>query len=305
MADDASLNEDIELLLTALHAYSPELVETQERAATAVEDKEAAYQQLYRYAGDIQRLIAERSESSQVEEEKNSAYRQLESYGRDFQKLLKQREDAYDALARAHIDTLRRLVAAAEYKDDDTGVHIVRMSNFSALIARALGEDDAYCSLLLQASPMHDIGKIGVPDSILKKPGKLTDEEWVVMRKHPEYGAKILQGSDVPVLQLAAEVALAHHEKFDGSGYPAGLKGEAIPQSGRIVALADFFDAVTMDRVYRPAFPDDKAFEMVREGEGTHFDPKVVEAFFSVADEIVKTRDQINREIESQLEAGA
>ena len=148
---------------------------------------------------------------------------------------------------------------------------------------------------LEQASPMHDIGKIGIPDDVLKKPSKLTEAEWVLMRKHPEYGANILSGSDVPVLQMAEEVALAHHEKFDGSGYPLNLQGEQIPLSARIVALADFFDALTMDRCYRPAFSDEKALAMVKEGSGTHFDPHVVKAFFSVSNDIINERDRINK----------
>lgn len=163
------------------------------------------------------------------------------------------------------------------------------------MIACAYGQDKKYCYLLEQASPMHDIGKIGIPDNVLQKPGKLTEEEWECMRKHPEYGANILSGSDAPVLQMAEEVALAHHEKFDGSGYSSKLKGKKIPLSGRIVALADFFDAVTMDRCYRPAFTDEKAFDMVNENNGTHFDPEVVKAFFSVSDEIINERDRINK----------
>jgi putative two-component system response regulator len=170
------------------------------------------------------------------------------------------------------------------------------MSRFSSIIARAYGQDEKYCHLLEQASPMHDIGKIGIPDSVLKKPGKLTEQEWECMRKHPEYGANILSGSDVPVLQLAEEVALSHHEKFDGSGYPSNLKSEQIPLSGRIVALADFFDAITMDRCYRPAFSDEKALAMVKENSGSHFDPDVVNAFFSVSHEIICERDRINEE---------
>ncbi|NQZ52896.1 MAG: HD domain-containing protein [Piscirickettsiaceae bacterium] len=230
-----------------------------------------------------------------VEQEKLTAYKQLERYSSDIVTIIKQREDAYNAVAMAHLDTLQRLAVAAEYKDDDTGVHILRMSNFSAIIARAYGMDKEYCRLLLQASPMHDIGKIGIPDRVLKKPGKLTEDEWEVMRKHPEYGYEILSGSEVPVIMLAAEIALAHHEKFDGSGYPNGLSGTEIPLSGRIVALADFFDAVTMDRCYRPAMTDDNAQSLIEIGKGKHFDPEVVDAFLSVLDELIATRDEINK----------
>lgn len=252
--------------------------------------------QLFHYARDVHKLVAERNIALINKSEKNAAYKQLHRFNHDFMILLEQKETSYKALESSHLDTIRRLAAAAEFKDDDTGVHIIRMSRISSIIARAYGQDEKYCNLLEQASPMHDIGKIGIPDSVLKKPGKLTEEEWVCMRKHPEYGANILSGSDVPVLQMAEEVALSHHEKFDGSGYPSNLKGDQIPLSGRIVALADFFDAITMDRCYRPAFSDEKALAMVRENDGTHFDPEVVAAFFSVSDEIICERDRINQE---------
>lgn len=261
-------------------------------------EKQAVQAQLYRYAEDIQKLLAERGTDDIKEKEKNAAYKQLERFNHDFLLLLEQKEKSYKALEFSHLDTIRRLAAAAEYKDDDTGVHIVRMSRFASIIARAYGQDEEYCNLLEQASPMHDIGKIGIPDNILKKPGKLTADEWVIMRKHPEYGANILSGSEVPVIMMAEEVARAHHEKFDGSGYPSQLKGNDIPLNGRIVALADFFDAITMDRCYRPAFSDEKALEMVKENSGTHFDPKVVDAFFSVSDEIIELRNRINNESE-------
>jgi putative two-component system response regulator len=259
-------------------------------------EKEGLQAQLFRYAQDIQKLFAERDEAVKNEKEGNAAYKQLERFKHDFMMLLEQKEKSYQALESSHLDTIRRLAIAAEFKDNDTGKHIVRMSRFSSMIARAYGQDEKYCNLLEQASPMHDIGKIGIPDNVLKKPGKLTEEDWVLMRKHSEYGANILSGSDVPVLQMAEEVALGHHEKFDGSGYPSNLKGLQIPLSARIVALADFFDALTMDRCYRPAFSDEKALTMVEENSGTHFDPSVVKAFFSVSDDIINERNKINNE---------
>ncbi|MBA6339579.1 HD domain-containing protein [Colwellia sp. MB02u-10] len=259
-------------------------------------EKEDLQAQLFRYAQDIQKLLFERDIAAMNENEKNAAYKQLERFNHDFMILIEQKEKSYQALESSHLDTIRRLATAAEFKDDDTGAHIIRMSRFSSIIARAYGQDEKYCNLLEQASPMHDIGKIGIPDDVLKKPGKLTKAEWVLMRKHPEYGANILSGSDVPVLQMAEAVALAHHEKFDGSGYPSNLQGEQIPLSARIVALADFFDALTMDRCYRPAFSDEKALAMVKESSGTHFDPNVVKAFFSVSNDIINERDRINKE---------
>ena len=259
-------------------------------------EKEELQAQLFRYAQDIQKLLAERNMAVMNENEKNAAYKQLERFNHDFMILMEQKEKSYQALESSHLDSIRRLATAAEFKDDDTGTHIVRMSRFSSIIARAYGQDEKYCNLLEQASPMHDIGKIGIPDDVLKKPGKLTEAEWVLMQKHTEYGANILSGSDVPVIQMAEEVALAHHEKFDGSGYPSNLQGEQIPLSARIVALADFFDALTMDRCYRPAFSDEKALAMVKESSGTHFDPNVVKAFFSVSNDIINERDRINKE---------
>lgn len=263
---------------------------------TTQAEKRGLQSQLFRYAEDLHKLLAERELFAMNESEKKAAYSQLERFNHDFMLLMEQKEKSYKALELSHLDTIKYLAAAAVFKDDDTGEHIDRMSRFSAIIARAYGQDENYCSLLQQASPMHDIGKIGIPDSVLKKPGKLTEQEWECMRKHPEYGANILSGSEVPLIQMAAEVALTHHEKFDGSGYPSKLIGDQIPLSGRIVALADFFDAITMDRCYRPAFSDEKALTMVMENSGSHFDPDVVKAFFSVSDEIIKERDRINNE---------
>lgn len=219
---------------------------------------------------------------------------QLERFAQDLQRAVRQRNRAHDEIAAARLDTLQRLAAAAEFKDDDTGYHIMRMSYFSALIARAYGMKPDYCENMLHAARMHDIGKIAIPDAVLKKPGPLTDEEWDVMRTHPEIGATLLHDPDIPLFRLAAQVALAHHEKFDGSGYPTGLKGRAIPLGGRIVAVADFFDALTMDRCYRPAVPVEKVFSMLRESAGSHFDPDVVEAFFQVKDQILDLRKRIN-----------
>lgn len=297
MQKESTLDNDIESLVHQL-SHTPAGMELALETIGMVErEKDETYAQLYRYAADLQQLQSRRDSVDELKSDKDAAYKQLDKFGTDFQKLLKERESAYDALARSHLETLQRLAIAAEYKDDDTGVHIVRMSHFSSIIARSHGQDDDYCALILQASPMHDIGKIGVPDSVLKKPGKLTDDEWEQMRRHPEYGASILSGSEVPVIRAAAEIALSHHEKYDGSGYPSGLSGNDIPLSGRIVALADYFDALTMDRVYRKAFHDKKVFGMIRDNNGSHFDPDVVEAFFKVIEEIIQERERINSQV--------
>lgn len=292
MAIDNFIGNEMDLLVKKLASTTTELNSNLD----AVNHHNDSYLQvqLFYYAQDIQKLLVERNSAVRNEKESSAAYKQLERFKNDFMILLEEKEKSYQALQSSHLDTIRRLATAAEFKDDDTGEHIVRMSRFSSMIAQAYGQDEKYCHLLEQASPMHDIGKIGIPDNILKKPGKLTDAEWGLMRQHPEYGASILSGSDVPVLKMAEEVALAHHEKFDGSGYPFNLHGEQIPLSARIVALADFFDAITMDRCYRPAFSDKKALAMVIEGNGTHFDPNVVKAFLSISDDIIKEREIIN-----------
>jgi putative two-component system response regulator len=294
MSKDDFIGDEMDSLVEKLKSTKTDIKLAWDIVKVTEAEKQDLQAQLFRYAEDMHKLIAERDLFAIDESEKKAAYSQLERFNRDFMLLMKQKEKSYKALELSHLDTIRYLAAAAEFKDDDTGEHIVRMSRFSYVIARAYGQDENYCSLLEQASPMHDIGKIGIPDNVLKKPGKLTEQEWECMRKHPEYGANILSGSEVPLIQMAAEVALTHHEKFDGSGYPSKLIGDQIPLSGRIVALADFFDAVTMDRCYRPAFSDEEALNMVIGNSGTHFDPDVVKAFLSVSDEIINERNKIN-----------
>lgn len=193
-------------------------------------------------------------------------------------------------LKKAYLDTIFRLAIAAEYRDDDTAEHLHRMSNYSAIIARNYGLDDHFVENILYASPMHDVGKLGIPDAILQKPGKLTPEEFEIMKSHTLIGAKILANSEAEVLQLAETVALTHHEKYDGTGYPRGLKGEEIPLVGRIVAIADVFDALTSKRYYKPAYPVEKALNIIEEGKGKHFDSTLVDAFFDSMDEILEIR---------------
>jgi len=179
----------------------------------------------------------------------------------------------------AQIETVRRLSAAAEFRDQDTGAHITRISAFAARIARRAGLPPGHCQLIERASPLHDVGKVAIPDSVLLKPGALTPAERAVMQSHAEIGHRLLDGSASPVLQMAAVVALTHHERFDGSGYPRGLASEEIPIEGRIVAIADVFDAITSDRVYRPAMTVEQAIAVLREGRGTHFDPVLLDHF--------------------------
>ncbi|WP_417502170.1 HD domain-containing phosphohydrolase [Marinobacter sp.] len=197
-----------------------------------------------------------------------------------------------DELVKTRLSVVQRLGRAAEYKDNETGLHVIRMSHFSRLIALAAGFGESWADTLLNAAPMHDVGKIGIPDAILQKPGKLGPDEWAVMQTHPEIGAEIIGDDGSNLLDMAREVALNHHEKWDGSGYPKGLKGTDIPVSARIVALADVFDALTSERPYKSAWPIDKATGLIREQTGKHFDPDLVEAFFQCLPAILEVRER-------------
>jgi putative two-component system response regulator len=186
------------------------------------------------------------------------------------------------ALERSYRDAILMLGQAGHYNDTDTGAHIWRMAAYARALAQAYGWDADSSERLELAAPMHDTGKIGIPQSILRKPGPLDEQEWVVMRTHPQIGYDILNKSEAPVFQLAAEVALRHHERWDGSGYPGGLRGEDIPQSARIVALADVFDALSMKRPYKEPWAVDRIVEHVRANSETHFDPGLVEVFLNI-----------------------
>jgi HD-GYP domain-containing protein (c-di-GMP phosphodiesterase class II) len=193
-----------------------------------------------------------------------------------------------ERLKQAHLDTMLRLSVAVEFRDSCTYDHIRRMAGTSALVARAMGLPETQVELIRSASPMHDIGKIGIPDAVLQKPGPLTPEERLVMEKHPQIGAEILGNSTNELLAAAREVALTHHERWNGEGYPGRLKGEAIPISGRIVGLADVFDALASKRSYKAAMPLAKILEIVRGERGKHFDPQCVDALMSTLDEVLK-----------------
>jgi len=224
---------------------------------------------------------------------------QMEQFVADFRRMYRERNEALKEVTRAHHAALLQLSMAADLKDDDTGVHIVRIGYLAEALALLLGEAHSYASMLRKAAPMHDVGKIGIPDSILKKPGPLSLEEREVMNRHPAMGAEILGRSNIPVFRMAAELALTHHERFDGTGYPAGLVGEGIPLSGRITAVVDFFDALTMDRVYRKALPVERVLEMMVAERGRAFDPRVVDIFVENAAQIDALRRKITGECPS------
>lgn len=185
-------------------------------------------------------------------------------------------------LNETRLQIIRRLGRAAEFKDNETGTHVIRMSWFSLFLAEAIGLPATWCELLYNAAPMHDVGKIGIPDRILLKPGKLDTDEWQIMKQHAQFGADILGDASSPLLKLAKEVALTHHEKWNGKGYPNGLRGEEIPLSGRIVAIADVFDALTSERPYKQAWSEERAIAFLRNEAGEHFDPNLVEPFISI-----------------------
>jgi two-component system, response regulator RpfG len=189
-------------------------------------------------------------------------------------------------------ETLLRLARAGEYRDEETGYHLIRMSRYSRLIASAVGLGDDETETVELAAPLHDIGKIGIPDQILLKPDKLDDAEWQVMQRHPVIGHEILKGSASKYVRMGALIALGHHEKYNGSGYPNGLVGDHIPLCARIVAVADVYDALTSVRPYKTAWAADKAFQHLAAQASQHFDPRLVEAFLAMKKEVVQIQNE-------------
>ncbi len=204
-------------------------------------------------------------------------------------------EELNKALGRikeASLETIYRLSIASEYRDEDTGAHVKRVSRYSAAVARSMGLDESTVESILYAAPMHDLGKIGIPDQILVKPARLDTVEWEIMKQHTVIGAKILRGSDAEFISIAETIALCHHERWDGSGYPNGLKGKDIPITSRITAIADVFDALTSTRPYKGALSISMALAQINEDRGKQFDPDVVDAFFRIQDEIVAIKEK-------------
>ncbi len=204
---------------------------------------------------------------------------------KDNKRRTRELKNALTELEVAQAETVRRLSMAVEFRDEDTGKHVERIGRFSVLLAEAIGMDAEFCERIRHAAPLHDVGKVAIPDHILLKPGRLTPEERAIVETHAEEGHRLVRGSSSAILDMAATIALSHQEKWDGSGYPRGLKGEAIPIEGRIVAVADVFDALTSDRVYRPAFSVEEAIKMMRDERGQHFDPVLLDAFMEVLEE--------------------
>jgi len=213
----------------------------------------------------------------------------------EIQLTYKEREikKAYQFLNESHIKSLDILAKAAEYRDDDTGQHIVRIGKFSEIIAKALELSDGDIEKIIHAAPMHDIGKVGIPDKILQKPGKLTKEEFDIMKNHTTIGANIFKGAEHPFHLASGIIALTHHEKYNGKGYPRGVAGEDIHLYGRIVAVADVFDALLSKRPYKDPWPLEKVVELIKSERGEHFDPLIVDCFLNSLNEILEAREKL------------
>jgi len=224
-----------------------------------------------------------------------------ENYRKKLRKAYEKLEKAYRELWDSHVEMIFRLALMAEYRDLATGTHLVRIAEYSAIIAEAFGLPKREVEIIRYSSPMHDAGKIALPDTILKKKGKLTSEEIKLVREHPAIGAEIFKSARSTIMRACGIIALTHHERFDGAGYPQGLKGKEIPLYGRIVGLADVFEAFTAKRSYKKAYGFDRSASMVIERAGSHFDPDVVMAFVRSRDRIKKVWEA-NRDIEEFLE---
>ncbi len=240
----------------------------------------ASQAQLNLYAQDLRKLLdAERERTEQL----TSAHRQLLLYATELRQTLEREQENSRQLAQAHLDTAQRLNQAVRYKDNETANHNVRLSHYSAVLAENLGWDPERTHLLFDAAPLHDLGKVGVPDAILQKPDKLDENEWALIKLHPSIGANLLDHRSSPLLQMAREIALGHHENWDGSGYPLGLRGTQIAAPARLVHLVDVYDALRSTRPYKNGFTHARAAEIITRGDGRtlpqHFEPTLVSAF--------------------------
>ncbi|GMR21337.1 MAG: two-component system response regulator [Gammaproteobacteria bacterium] len=278
------------------HTYLPVLV------LTAQIDRETRLRALNNGARDFLTKPFDRQEAlNRIHNilEVHSLHKTIRNQNEGLESRIRERtQELYDT----RLEIVQRLGRAAEYRDNETGNHIIRMSKYSQLLALAAGMNEYEAEQILHASPMHDIGKIGIPDNILLKPGKLDAEEWKIMQSHTTIGDRILSGSSTELLELAREIAMTHHERWDGSGYPNSLKGEEIPLYGRIVALCDVFDALTSERPYKKAWTVEDAMMEVHRSSGTHFDPHLVELFEDILQDILavmaKYRDKKNEQQE-------
>ncbi|MGR3179708.1 MAG: HD-GYP domain-containing protein [Candidatus Anammoxibacter sp.] len=247
-------------------------------------------EQLKRYADDLAKVY---NSEKQKRKELQDAHEQLVKYADDLKNSVQELKSTNKQLEEAYMDTIHRLVLASEFKDEDTGDHIIRMSRYSALVAEKLGLPDKEIKDILCAASMHDVGKIGIPDNILMKPGKLTDEEFAIMKTHASIGANILANAKAEIIQVAQKIAVSHHEKWNGKGYPSGHTGCDIPIAGRIVSIADTFDALTSKRPYKDPYPIEVALDIIRKEHEQQFDPDIVDVFLANIEGILKIKKEV------------
>ncbi len=223
--------------------------------------------------------------------------RRLVLESRDYERSLEQRvREQTEDVRISRREICLRLMAAQQYHHDETGAHIRRIGRYAEVLAGRVGYSGEQAEMLCLAAPLHDVGKIGVPDTVLLKPGELTQDERDTMKPHTTIGGRILEGSTGPLVNMSRDIALRHHEKWNGSGYPDGLLGDDIPEPARIVAILDVYDALLHDRVYRPAVPEEKALQISTDGRGSHFDPRVVDVFMQVLPELRRIREELKEQ---------
>ena len=257
----------------------------------------AAKAQLALYATDLKELLVREQKKTRKLEATN---KQMQAYAQDLNAAYNAERQKTAELEKAYADTVVRLTLASRYKDEETGTHIQRLSHYAKTLGVSIGLSDDEAQLLFDAAPMHDIGKVSIPDMIMQKRGALDKQEWDIIKQHPVFGANLLAGSPSRLLETAREIALTHHERWDGTGYPQGLKGENIPLGGRVVMLVDTYDALRSRRSYKPAFPHAKVCDIMFNGDNrtrsSHFDPQLLEAFRGIHEQFASIFEEIPEE---------
>lgn len=267
--------------LDLVKAIQPRIPDTSVIMVSSLEDAETAIECLQQGAfGYVLKPYQPREILVQVNAALRRRMLEIAFRDREAQLARKVREQTLE-IRQSREEIALRLIAASEHRDNETGMHVRRIGLYAAEMARLLGWSEVDVDTIQSAAPMHDIGKIGVPDAILQKPSALTEDEWVTMKRHTSMGATILKGSTVPFIRMGARIAIGHHEKWDGSGYPKGVQGEAIPMEARITALVDVYDAASNRRHYKEPWPEDQVVELIRKGRGAHFDPQLVDLFLT------------------------